>query len=130
MDIPATATSRSIPPSKALGDYGEQLAARYLTEHGLTVLQRNWRCARGELDIIAMDGDCLVVCEVKTRTSDAFGAPFEAVGRLKRARLYRLARMWRRQADPAYQGRDLRVDVISIVRPVTGPASLQHLRCI
>ena len=50
-----------------VGAYGERLAARYLAEAGLEVLERNWRCAQGEIDIVARDGDCLVVCEVKTR---------------------------------------------------------------
>ena len=65
--------------ARALGDYGERLACRYLLGQGLTILDRNWRCARGEIDIVALDGRCVVVCEVKTRTSEAFGAPFEAV---------------------------------------------------
>lgn len=54
----------------ALGKYGEDLAARRLTETGMTVLARNWRGGRtGEIDIVARDGDALVVCEVKTRKS-------------------------------------------------------------
>lgn len=128
MDTAAPAPQHPISPTRILGDYGERLAARYLSEHGLTILDRNWRCARGEIDIVALDGDCLVVCEVKTRSSELFGAPFEAVGRVKRARLYRLARMWREQASPDHRGRALRVDVISIVRPEAGPARVQHLR--
>lgn len=52
---------------QALGRYGEELAARRLTESGMTVIVRNWRCRAGEIDIVARDGDALVVCEVKTR---------------------------------------------------------------
>ena len=70
---------------RALGDYGERLACRYLAGRGFTILDRNWRCARGELDIVARDGDALVVCEVKTRSDEGFGAPFEAVTRRKLA---------------------------------------------
>lgn len=125
---PVTAPPNPSSLTRALGQYGEQLAARYLRDQGLTILDRNWRCARGEIDIVAMDGDCLVVCEVKTRSSEAFGAPFEAVDWIKRGRLYRLARMWRRQAEPAHRGHNLRVDVISILRPADGPIRLQHLR--
>ena len=66
MDIPATL---------ALGKYGEQLACRYLSDTGVTILDRNWRCARGEIDIVARDADVLVVCEVKTRSGVQFGAP-------------------------------------------------------
>jgi putative endonuclease len=127
-----SATAPPTPSSlnRALGDYGEQLATRYLREQGLTILERNWRCARGEIDIVAMDGDCVVVCEVKTRTSEAFGAPFEAVNWLKKSRLYLLARMWRDQAEAEHRGRGLRVDVISIMRPPHGPTRLRHLRCV
>jgi putative endonuclease len=127
---PVTAPPTHSSLNRALGDYGERLAARYLREQGLTILDRNWRCARGELDIVAMEGECLVVCEVKTRSSEAFGAPFEAVDWVKRGRLYQLARLWRGQAERENRGRDLRVDVISIVRPPDGPTRLQHLRCV
>ena len=58
-----------------LGRYGEDVAARHLAEQGYQVLCRNWRCDLGEIDIVARDGDCLVVCEVKTRRSTACGLP-------------------------------------------------------
>ena len=57
----------------AVGRYGEDVAVRHLTEAGLVVLERNWRCREGEIDIVARDGDVLVVCEVKTRRSTAYG---------------------------------------------------------
>ena len=57
----------------AWGRYGEDVASRYLAEAGLVVLERNWRCPAGEIDIVARDGAALVVCEVKTRRDDAFG---------------------------------------------------------
>lgn len=120
MDIPAT---------RALGSYGEQLACRYLSDTGFTILDRNWRCARGEIDIVARDADALVVCEVKTRTSEQFGAPFEAVTRQKLRRLRRLAMLWldaRPETDRA--GLTVRIDVVSILRPRTGPARITHLR--
>ena len=63
----------------ALGRYGEDLAVRHLESLGMTVVARTWRCALGELDIVARDGARLVVCEVKTRRTDRFGAPVEAV---------------------------------------------------
>lgn len=121
--------------TRDLGDYGERLAARYLTEQGFTVLDRNWRCVRGEIDIVATEGRCLVVCEVKTRRSEAFGAPFEAVGRRKVRRLRRLAGQWLEQrADAiAWPGGargtdDVRIDIVSILRPAVGPVTLTHLR--
>lgn len=112
---------------RALGDYGERLAARYLVSQGLTILDRNWRCARGEIDIVARDGRCLVVCEVKTRTSEAFGAPFEAVTWSKRRRLRGLAGLWRDEHPDAVPPGEMRIDVISILRPRGGRAQLEHL---
>jgi putative endonuclease len=115
--------------NRQLGDYGERLACRYLTDIGFTIVERNWRCARGEIDIIAVDGRCLVICEVKTRRSEAFGAPFEAVTPTKARRLRRLAGLWLAQApDGARHGDDLRIDVISILRPGDSPARVEHLR--
>ncbi|MBA3250945.1 MAG: YraN family protein, partial [Geodermatophilaceae bacterium] len=70
-----------------LGRYGEQIAARHLQESGLTILDRNWRCSEGELDIVATDGAVLVVCEVKTRSTVAFGDPCEAVNWRKARRI-------------------------------------------
>lgn len=110
---------------RELGDYGERLAARYLAERGLTVLERNWRCAHGELDLVAREGDCLVFCEVKTRRSQRFGAPVEAVTPRKAARLRRLAAAWLREHDE--RGERIRIDVIGILRPAQGPARLRHL---
>jgi putative endonuclease len=115
--------------NRQLGDYGERLACRYLTEIGFTIVERNWRCARGEIDIVAVDGSCLVVCEVKTRRSEAFGAPFEAVTPTKARRLRRLAGLWLAQATQDLRtGDDLRIDVISILRPAGGRVRVEHLR--
>ena len=110
---------------RTLGSYGERLAARYLADRGLTVVDRNWRCAHGEIDLVARDGDCLVFCEVKTRRSERFGAPVEAVGRIKVARLRRLAAAWLQSHE--VRGGRVRIDVIGIVRPARGPALVRHL---
>jgi putative endonuclease len=112
-------------PRRRLGAYGEQLAARYLSDRGLTVVDRNWRCAHGEIDLVARDGDCLVFCEVKTRTSERFGGPVEAVHGVKLARLRRLAAAWLQSHDLRV-GR-VRIDVIGILRPACGPAVVRHL---
>lgn len=126
-----------ITSTRDLGDYGERLAARYLTESGLSVVDRNWRCVRGELDIVALDEGCVVVCEVKTRTTEAFGAPFEAVGWRKARRLRALAGFWLEQrADQVewpsgiQRSGQVRIDVVSIVRPVEGPVSVRHLKAV
>lgn len=111
-----------------VGAYGERLAARYLAEAGLRVLERNWRCAQGEVDIVALDGDCLVVCEVKTRRRQTFGDPVEAVTWRKAARLRRLAACWLAE-HPGQVGDvvDVRVDVVGVLRPRSGPARVEHL---
>ena len=62
-----------------LGRRGEDLAAGYLEAQGMRIVDRNWRCSEGEIDIVALDGDALVIAEVKTRKSLAYGHPFEAV---------------------------------------------------
>ena len=78
----------------ALGAHGETLAAEWYAAHGYEVLDRNWRCREGELDLVVRQGRTIVFCEVKTRSSDAFGAPAEAVTHTKRQRIRRLAARW------------------------------------
>jgi putative endonuclease len=112
--------------TRTLGRYGEDLAARYLSDRGMEVLDRNWRCGHGEIDLVALDGDCLVVCEVKTRRSTVFGEPVEAVTWRKAARLRRLASAW--LADHDLRPAGVRIDVVGILRPDAGPAALRHVR--
>ncbi|GAB4080078.1 YraN family protein [Modestobacter muralis] len=122
-------TSQNPPPPgsrAALGAYGERVAARVLTDAGLTVLDRNWRCRDGELDLVARDGDALVFCEVKTRTGGGFGSPAEAVTRTKRHRLRVLARAWLAAHD--HHAPDLRFDVVGVLVPATGRPRVTHLR--
>ncbi len=109
----------------ALGDYGERMAARYLRDQGLEILECNWRCPVGEIDIIARDGDCLVVCEVKTRRSLALGSPVEAVTLRKLARLRRLAAAWLAEHDGRFS--DVRIDVVGVLRPPRGACRIEHL---
>jgi putative endonuclease len=78
----------------ALGRRGEQLAAQYLEQAGFRILDRNWRCAEGEIDIVAAERRVLVVCEVKTRSDTRYGSPLDAITRAKRSRLRRLAIRW------------------------------------
>lgn len=119
--------SRGMPhaTARAVGAYGERLATRYLSDRGMAILDRNWRCAWGEIDIVAQDGPCLVVCEVKTRRGVAFGSPVEAVDVRKLARLRRLAATWLAEHDGHPQ--DVRVDVVGVLRPHAGPARVEHL---
>ena len=97
-----------------LGRAGEDAAARFLIARGYVVLDRNWRCGLGEIDIVATDGTALVVCEVKTRGGGAFGSPAEAVTYEKLARLRLLAIEWV-QASAARWPR-VRIDVVAVVR--------------
>ncbi|ARJ04838.1 UPF0102 protein [Cnuibacter physcomitrellae] len=99
-----------------LGRRGEQAAADHLVAEGLEILDRNWRCEIGEIDIVARDGDTLVVVEVKTRSSSAFGHPFEAVDSEKLVRLHQLGRRWR-LAHPEHRLRRMRVDVVGVLWP-------------
>jgi putative endonuclease len=122
---------RAADAAQAVGAYGEQLAARYLAESGMQILDRNWRCDQGEIDIVAIDERCLVIVEVKTRRTLAFGSPVEAVTVAKAARLRRLAVCWltahRPMVDAVADVADVRVDVVGVLRPSRGPAQIEHL---
>lgn len=112
---------------KELGLLGEQVAAEYLEGAGFRVLETNWRCPIGEVDIVALDpveGD-LVIVEVKTRRGHGAGHPFEAVTLDKLGRLRSLACEWvRLHPQP---GRGLRIDVVGVTRWPDGTQSVQHL---
>jgi putative endonuclease len=96
-----------------LGQQGEDLAAAWYMQRGYDVLARNWRCPLGEIDLIARRRKVVVICEVKTRTSDRFGVPALAVGTAKQQRLRRLAAEW--LADNRPRGRvEVRFDVVAI----------------
>ncbi|MFT4136097.1 YraN family protein [Microbacterium sp.] len=109
------------------GRAGEERAVRYLTAQGYAVLDRNWRCPLGELDIVAARGGDLVVVEVKTRRSDRFGHPFEAVDARKRRRLWRLAAAWAGDHAPLARGRRLRLDVVGITGEDPDEGVIEHL---
>lgn len=116
-----------MPAAKdGLGRYGEDLAAAHLVAHGHRLLARNWRCAEGEIDILATEGATLVVCEVKTRSSTRFGLPAEAVTAVKARRLRRLAASWLAASGGGFD--TVRFDVVAVLRPRTGPAQIEHLR--
>ncbi|WP_331709465.1 YraN family protein [Devriesea agamarum] len=108
-----------------VGRYGEEFAARYLEKIGWNVLDRNYRVARGELDIVALDGTTLVFVEVKTRRSVAAGSPQAAVNVSKLARLRRLAGYYLMDNAPPH--RDLRIDVLGIVL-LPGQPVVEHVR--
>lgn len=113
----------------AVGRYGERVAARYLIEAGMAVLDRNWRCRDGEIDIVARDGPTLVVCEVKTRRAGGFEHPLEAVGAVKAERLRVLAERWL-LAHPVGgpPGREVRIDLVAVLAAARGAARVEHVR--
>ena len=114
--------------SDAVGRYGERVAVAHLEQAGMVVLARNWRCPLGELDVVAMDGACLVAVEVKTRRSLAYGHPIEAVTYAKAARLRRLLGQW--LAVHEVRAESVRIDVVGVLRPPAGPALVDHRRSV
>ena len=103
---------------RRLGDAGEALVARWYEAAGYVVVDRNWRCREGELDLVCVGGSGrdsrLVFCEVKTRRSTAFGSPLEAVTPAKARRIRMLARAW--LAEQRGGGvPELRFDVASVL---------------
>lgn len=113
---------------QALGAYGEAIAARFLVDGGMVLLDHNWRCELGEIDLVLRDGDALVVCEVKTRRSLSHGTPNEAVTPSKAARLRRLAARWMETRD--VHAPDVRFDLVGIVCPRAGTPQVDHVRGI
>lgn len=138
----------------ALGRFGEDVAVRHLAQAGLTVLERNWRCREGELDVVALDGDVLAVCEVKTRAEGGFQHPAQAITEAKADRLRRLAQRWLDERWPVHRARlrpstagvpgvcarppavrsappppgGVRIDLVAVVGRRRGAAVVEHLR--
>ncbi len=98
---------------RALGARGEEAVAAWYVSNGYEVVERNWRCRAGELDLILRRGRTFVFCEVKTRSSDAFGAPVEAITRDKQVRLRHLAARW--LEDAPLRPTEIRFDVASVL---------------
>lgn len=114
---------------QALGAYGERIAQAHLVDQvGMTLLDRNWRCAVGEIDLVLREGDTLVVCEVKTRTSLVNGTPHEAITDAKLARLRALGELWAQERGLTPP--EFRVDLVAVMRPRQGAAVVDHVRGI
>ncbi len=113
----------------ALGARGEQIAVEHLQACGLQVLERNWRCRAGEIDVVARDGDVLVAVEVKTRRSSAAGHPLEAVTPAKVARLRGLMARWLAEHDE--RASDVRIDAVAVRCAGSGDAAeVEHVRSV
>jgi putative endonuclease len=112
--------------TKDIGRRGEDAAAAYLERVGMQVIDRNWRTDRGEIDIVALDGETLVLCEVKTRTTAARGTPEEAVSPSKQRRIVRLAQTY--TAAAGLTDCPVRFDVVTIRVLSEDRALLRHHR--
>jgi putative endonuclease len=103
---------------KRLGQLGERKAVRHVTRAGLRIIARNWTCPQGELDILAREGDVLVIIEVRTTamtTSRPFaGGPEHTVGPEKQKRILALTRRWLN--DNPWHPQQIRFDVVAVVR--------------
>jgi len=114
-----------VHPKDILGKRGEELAAEYLEQAGLRILDRNYRCAEGELDIVAADERVLVACEVKTRSGLGYGTPIEGVTSRKLRRLRRLAVRWVSCHGLIFD--ELRVDLIGVLVLPSGQFQIEHV---
>jgi putative endonuclease len=118
---------------ETLASWGEQFATEYLLECGWRILDRNWRCRSGEIDIVADEPEpdgpgTVVVVEVKTRGGNGYGNPLEAITDAKARRLRQLAAAWRRD-HPQLRG-SLRIDGIGIMKLAGRRPVLHHVRGI
>lgn len=115
--------------ARSLGATGEAIAARYLESRGFRIIDRNWRCAHGELDIVAYEASerALVFVEVKTKSGMGFGAPLEAITQAKARKLYQLAMLW--QQETGRRAPVLRVDGVGVLVGDRQPA-ITHIRGI
>ncbi|PVZ14496.1 YraN family protein [Actinomycetospora cinnamomea] len=116
------------PDRRALGQRGEDVAVEHLAARGLVVLDRNWRCREGELDLVAADGHRLVVAEVKTRSGTGYGLPAEAVTAAKAGRIRRLAQRWlaARHAAGGSGFDEVRFDVVAVLLAPGTPPRVEH----
>jgi len=108
---------------KKLGQWGESVAAIHLQAKGMTILARNWRCRRGEIDLVAQDGDELVFVEVKTRRGRGLGTPEEALTSRKAKKLLQLGQLYLAQQE--LDDADWRIDLVAVELDAGG----KLLRC-
>lgn len=112
--------------NQRVGKFGEWLAAEHLVDSGMRLVARNWRCALGEIDIIAQDGETIVFCEVKTRSGTRYGPPAAAVVKAKQQRLRRLAAEWLKTTG--HHAREIRFDVVSVLPGRRGAPRVEHVK--
>ncbi|MCS6543035.1 YraN family protein [Curtobacterium herbarum] len=113
---------------RATGNAGEDQAAQWLERHGFSIIDRNWRCARGEVDIVARDGDTIVFIEVKTRTGQTTGHPLDAVTPRKLARIRQLVPAWF-HAHREQTARAIRIDCIAVTM-IADHVAIEHVEAL
>jgi putative endonuclease len=117
---------------KQIGVRGEDLACAELQRQGMQILERNWHCRIGEIDIVAAErsraGLTLVFCEVKCRSGLGFGHPLEAITHTKLRTLRQLAALWMR--EHRVKASSIRVDAIGVVLQPGREPSLTHVRAV
>ncbi|MAT60613.1 MAG: YraN family protein [Micrococcales bacterium] len=119
----------SLPPDTdrvGVGAYGEYLAAQYLRSAHYLIVERNWRCRFGEIDLVAQLGQMTVICEVRTRRGHRAGSGLESVTRRKLRRLHRLANQWQVERDSI--DCPIRIDVIGIQLHIDESHTIHHVR--
>lgn len=119
--------TQQLSPSQ-VGSLGETLACEYLRSRGYEIIDRNWRCSRGEIDIVAHFSDTLVAVEVKSRRGAGYGAPLEAIGYRKARRLRLLLGLWTRESGRSF--RALRIDGIGVTFREGAQPKLEHVEGI
>jgi ribonuclease HII len=112
--------------SAGVGRLGEELASRHLEECGYVICEMNYRCAVGEMDIVALDGECLAFVEVRTRRSKRFGSPAESITKAKQLKLIEVAETYLQEhgSSPA----DWRIDVVSVLMSPRG--AVEHIELL
>ena len=112
-------------PKQRTGAFGEEITSNYVIARGDEILERNWRIREGEIDIVSLSSDGIFhFIEVKTRSSLAFGHPFESINREKAHRMQRLALGW--LATHGCLGCDFTIDVVAILIAADGTHTLEY----
>lgn len=110
---------------QVIGKYGEQIAAKYLQDRGYQIIEQNWRCDLGEIDLIAKNKSTIVFVEVKTRNGVGYGHPFEAITKTKVHRMRQLAAAWCAQHEKS--GFQIRLDAVAVLIR-DGRVAIEHLK--
>jgi putative endonuclease len=109
-----------------LGRDGGQAAVKYLEGCGFRILDRNWRCATGQIDIVAVERETFVVCELRTRCGTRHSTPLQVVGRTKRSSLRSMGTQWLNAHSIRFD--QMRVDVVGLIFEGTGGFTIEHVR--